>query len=322
VLQRRHVGSAAAEGGTLKPIAPIDIAKVLDSSGTALPETVRSFMGPRFGVNFETVRIHADTVAAQSARALAALAYTVGSHVVFRDGEYQPGSSAGQRLLAHELTHVVQQRGPGHGGRLAGASASRVRKGQTDGLVVNQPGDRYEQEADRVAEQIMQSPDAGAGRSPAAAGDSGTDSAHPVQLPVDATHWLQRQPSATPGEIEMPGDDFSQIPIVPEIVKSRRGATDWIKDPSAGGSLDEKQWTATDRTEIKKLCSDAAKVAQVAKVFVGPAAVANVADDINIVDAREARYLRPELFSVAGRAGRDCLRGCGRWRPDRQADSH
>lgn len=95
----------------------------------------------------------------------------------------------------------------------------------------------------------------------------------------------------------MPGDDFNQIPVVPATVKSRRGATDWIKDPSAGGSLDEKQWTATDRTEIKKLYSDAAKVAQVAKVFVGPAAVANVADNINIVDDARARFLPGLNFS-------------------------
>jgi hypothetical protein len=168
-----------------------------------------------------------------------------------------------------------------HGGG-AGASASRVHNDQTDGLVVSQPGDRYEQEADRVAEQIIQSPDADAGRSPAAAPRSGADSAHPVQLPVDAAPWLQRQHAAKPGESETPGEDLS---LVPAVVKSRRGPGDWIKDPSAGGSLDEKQWAATDRTEIKKLCSDAAKVAQVEKAFVGPAAVTKVADDINIVDA-------------------------------------
>ena len=293
VLQRSPAGRTAAEARTRKPTAPIDVEKVLASSGTVLPETVRGFMGPRFGVNFETVRIHADDVAAQSARALSARAYTVGSHLVFRDGEYQPGSPAGQRLLAHELTHVVQQQGPGHAGGAAGAPASRVRNDQADGLVVSQPGDRYEQEADRVAEQIMQSPGADAGRSPAAAPRSGAESAHPVQRPVNAGPWLQRQHAAKPGESDTPGEDPS---LVPAVVKSRRGTTGWIKDPSAGGSLDEKQWAATDRTEIKKLCSDAAKVAQVEKVFVGPAAVPKVADDINIVDAG-ARDHRPGLNS-------------------------
>jgi hypothetical protein len=237
-------------------------------------------------------------MAAQSARALAALAYTVGSHVVFRDGEYQPWSSGGRRLLAHELTHVVQQQGSGHGRRPADASALRMRHDETDdfegGLVVNQAGDRYEQEADRVAEQVVRSPGAGACTSPAAAGLSGHESARPVQLSLDGTHRLQRAPDS-PGEIEMPVEDLNQIPVVPANVKSRRGDTDWIKDPSTGGSLDEARWTA-NRADIKKLYSDAAKVAQVAKVFVGPAAVSNVADNINIVDDQaKPRHLLPGL---------------------------
>ena len=279
VLQRRHVGSAAADGGTRKPIAPIDIAKVLDSSGAALPETVRRFMEPRLGANFEDVRIHADAPAAQTARALAARAYTTGSHIVFGAGEYQPGSSGGQRLLAHELTHVVQQQQSQP--RPAAASASLMRNDESDdlesGLVVNQPGDRYEQEADRVAEQVVRLP-------------SSHESAQSVQLSVDGTHPIQRAPD----DIEMPVDDLGQIPIVPAIVKSRRGDTNWIKDASKGRSLDEAGWTA-NRGDIKKLCLDAAKLAQLGKVFVGPAAVANVADSINILDQSTAHHFLPGL---------------------------
>jgi hypothetical protein len=295
VLERDPAGITAAEGRTRVPTAPIGIEKVLDSSGTALPESVRRVMEPRFGVDFGNVRIHADAAAARSARALAARAYTVGSHVVFRDGEYQPGFPGGQRLLAHELTHVVQQRGVGWG-RAAGTSALRVRSDETDliegGLVVNQPGDRYEQEAERVAEQITRS---------AAVRLAGPGPAHPVQSSVSTRHRLQRQPADGPGEIEMPEDDLSQIPVVPAIVKSRRGDTGWIKDPSAGGSLDEKQWAATNRTEIKTLYSDAAKVAQADKVFVGPAAVTNATDNINIVDgSAKPRVFLPGLnFSAA-----------------------
>ena len=66
-------------------------------------------MESRFGHDFSQVRVHTDTRAAESARAVNARAYTVGRNVVFGSGQYAPGSGEGQRLLAHELTHVVQQ---------------------------------------------------------------------------------------------------------------------------------------------------------------------------------------------------------------------
>jgi hypothetical protein len=68
-------------------------------------------MEPRFGHDFSKVRIHADAQASESARAVSAKAYTVGQHVVFGEDKYAPQSSEGQRLIAHELTHVVQQSG-------------------------------------------------------------------------------------------------------------------------------------------------------------------------------------------------------------------
>src|SRR5205085_3153068 len=72
-------------------------------------ETTRTFMEPRFGHDFSRVRVHADGRAAESARSVNALAYTVGEDLVFGAGQYAPGTSAGKRLLAHELSHVVQQ---------------------------------------------------------------------------------------------------------------------------------------------------------------------------------------------------------------------
>jgi hypothetical protein len=68
-------------------------------------------MEPRFGRDFSRVRVHTDARAAASAQALNALAYTVGRNVVFGAGQYSPGTSQGDRLVAHELTHVVQQEG-------------------------------------------------------------------------------------------------------------------------------------------------------------------------------------------------------------------
>src|SRR5262249_49688029 len=72
-------------------------------------EPTRSFFESRFHHDFSLVRIHANSEAAESARALEATAYTVGHHLVFGAGEYSPGTPAGKKLLAHELTHVVQQ---------------------------------------------------------------------------------------------------------------------------------------------------------------------------------------------------------------------
>lgn len=78
--------------------------------GQPLDRATRAFFEPRFGVDFGAVRIHTDTHAAASARAINALAYTVGRDVVFNSGQYAPQSDSGKRLLAHELTHVVQQK--------------------------------------------------------------------------------------------------------------------------------------------------------------------------------------------------------------------
>ncbi|HEX2051303.1 MAG TPA: DUF4157 domain-containing protein [Actinomycetota bacterium] len=83
--------------------------RALSGGGAPLPASLRSYFEPRFGHDFSAVRIHTDERAARSARAFGALAYTFGRDVVFGAGRYQPGTPSGTRLLAHELTHVVQQ---------------------------------------------------------------------------------------------------------------------------------------------------------------------------------------------------------------------
>lgn len=79
--------------------------------GAPLDQETRAFMEPRFGHDFSQVRIHTDTRAATIARSLNALAFTVGNDIAFAPGRYQPGSNAGRTLLAHELTHTIQQTG-------------------------------------------------------------------------------------------------------------------------------------------------------------------------------------------------------------------
>lgn len=81
----------------------------LRSGGEPLPESARAFFEPRFGHDFSDVRIHTGMFAAESARAVNARAYTVGQDVVFGVGQYAPETAEGKKLLAHELTHVVQQ---------------------------------------------------------------------------------------------------------------------------------------------------------------------------------------------------------------------
>jgi hypothetical protein len=99
--------SNSASGGSTN--APRDVSEALSSPAHGLDSATRGLMEQRFGQDFSDVRIHTDEVAARSADALAAEAYTVGSHVVFGAGRYDPASSDGQFLLAHELAHVVQQ---------------------------------------------------------------------------------------------------------------------------------------------------------------------------------------------------------------------
>lgn len=102
ILQRSAMGSAPE---TVPPI----VHEVLQSPGRPLDQATRAFMEPRFGHDFSRVRVHTDVRAAESARAVNALAYTVGRSVVFGAGQYAPRAPHGLSLLAHELTHVAQQ---------------------------------------------------------------------------------------------------------------------------------------------------------------------------------------------------------------------
>jgi hypothetical protein len=95
---------------------PVDVSSTvedrirgLEGHGRPLSDTTRSFMEPRFGADFGGVRIHTDPTAATLAREVSAQAFTVGPDIVFGAGRYEPESAAGQHLLAHELSHVVQQ---------------------------------------------------------------------------------------------------------------------------------------------------------------------------------------------------------------------
>src|SRR4030043_200668 len=84
---------------------PSIVHDVLASPRQPLDEGTRSYMEPRFGHDFSKVRIHADPKAAESAKYMNARAYTIGSRIVFGAGQYRPQSTAGTKLLTHELVH-------------------------------------------------------------------------------------------------------------------------------------------------------------------------------------------------------------------------
>jgi hypothetical protein len=122
-------------------IAPESVHAALDSPAVPLEAGVRADMEDHFGTNFESVRVHTNGPASESARDVDALAYTVGSHVVFAPGEYAPNSDDGRRLLAHELAHVVQQ-GAAKPSVPAGAHSSNLQRKKAPRSTAKAPGDK------------------------------------------------------------------------------------------------------------------------------------------------------------------------------------
>ena len=131
-VQRRATGSATGLAE-----APPPVHEVLNSPGQPLDTAARAFFEPRFGHDFSQVRVHADGKADESARAVNAHAYTAGSHIVFAAGQFSPATQGARGLLAHELTHVMQQ---------TGASV-------TSGVVQRQPAGKTEAEYQKLVKQ-------------------------------------------------------------------------------------------------------------------------------------------------------------------------
>jgi hypothetical protein len=156
-LQRKT--RQAAEGDGLSTSPPI-VHDVLISPGQPLDRETRSSFEARFGHDFSKVRVHTDDRAARSAHAVNAMAYTVGHNVVFASGQYKPRTVSGKSLLAHELTHVVQQHGQTSGSPLCIGNASDPSEQQAEkvagdlGLGLNHGSHRLDAGA-RTAPQLM-----------------------------------------------------------------------------------------------------------------------------------------------------------------------
>jgi len=143
-LQRAAGNSAVS---SMVEDEPSPVHDVVSSGGRPLEPDVRADMEGRLGNDFGDVRVHDDSAAHRSAESVNAHAYTVGSNIVFQRDKYDPGSDAGRTMLAHELTHVVQQRsGPVDGTPTAG------------GIRVSDPSDHFEREAAANAERVMSAP--------------------------------------------------------------------------------------------------------------------------------------------------------------------
>ncbi|MCG2784879.1 MAG: DUF4157 domain-containing protein [Anaerolineae bacterium] len=145
----------SANGSAPRALVPPVVQDVLSSPGQPLDETTRTMMEPRFGHDFSKVRVHTDARATASARAVNALAYTVGNNVVFGSGQFAPNTYAGRKLIAHELTHTIQQ-------------GVTMPAGTCSALEVSNPGDTPEREAERASGLVTEGqsyhPQRGAGQ--------------------------------------------------------------------------------------------------------------------------------------------------------------
>jgi hypothetical protein len=143
---QRAVGNAGVTAMVEEERSPV-LGVVNSGGGAPLDQNTRADMESRFGTGFGDVRVHTDSAAHDSAKSVNAQAYTVGSNIVFQSGKYDPASDAGRHMLAHELTHVVQQRsGPVDGTEAGG------------GVKVSDPSDRFEREASANADRLMTAP--------------------------------------------------------------------------------------------------------------------------------------------------------------------
>ncbi|MFD3525346.1 DUF4157 domain-containing protein [Streptomyces sp. NPDC058653] len=181
VIQRARTSSPEqAEEERRSPVH-----EVVSSGGSPLDTDTRTDLESRMGADFSDVRIHNDSAAHESAKGVGAHAYTVGNNVVFQRDAYDPSSPQGRTTLAHELTHVIQQRqGPVEGTEAPG------------GIRVSDPSDRFEREAVANADRVLAEP------SPASA--PAVDPAGPAPTPASAATAVQR--AATEDEEEQPAD--------------------------------------------------------------------------------------------------------------------
>jgi hypothetical protein len=191
-LQRASVNSSP-----VLDVPPM-VHEVLRSPGQLLDATTRTSMEQGFGHDFSNVKVHVGEQAADSARAVNALAYTVGHDIVFGAGQYATQSNEGKKVLAHELAHTIQQ----------GPNVQRL----PDRLETTEPSDQVEREAEAAAESVMHRMS-----SPVSEGHGGMDG--------------KEGPAAAPEEEAAPeaglaGKDLPKKTVTVNVTYLKGGSTD------------------------------------------------------------------------------------------------
>jgi len=211
---------------------PSIVHEVLRSPGQPLDPATRAFFEPRFGHDFSRVRVHTDARAAESARAVNALAYTVGRKIVFGAGRYMPETSDGRQLLAHEFVHVVQQ----SGGNVSAIAA----------FATIEPSDRFEAEADTVARNALSGDSISirpSGCIPAfqrqAVGSRGTVPLRGTgaRVPTEGPWYLRSHPTLGPMWYNLYTNTSYATPPSSKSLTVLDWGTDWNEYNVAGGVL-------------------------------------------------------------------------------------
>ncbi len=213
--KNKGVAQRVAQEGGGNGVAPKVEERVhsLKGRGKPLPEEERKFFEGRMGADFSKVRVHTDGTAVQTSRDLGARAFAVGTDIAFGAGEYQPGTTAGRHLMAHELTHVIQQGGAGELERSPQTSVQRAADAGAGGQAeasfeefVTSSASDMAQDYDGLGEQI--------------AGDLSTDAAaiaaEVEPLPAEM-EGLPEPPAKEAGEVtDAPGAPITQDVATPE----------------------------------------------------------------------------------------------------------
>jgi hypothetical protein len=181
LLQREEDGGQARS-----PVLDV----VGQGGGSPLSGELRDEMEGRLGSDFSDVKVHTDSKASESAQAVQANAYTVGNDVVVKSDRWSPTTDEGKKTIAHELTHVMQQRE----GPVDGTS-------QGDGVSVSHPTDRFERAAERTAESAM------AGPAPAASAQLEADDDVQRQMAVQREAAPEEEEEAQPQREAAPEEE-------------------------------------------------------------------------------------------------------------------
>lgn len=215
-------GSGAAAGGVE---AAIEQSR---GSGQQLPDKTRSKMEGFFGADFGNVSIHTGAEANRLSRSLGARSFTTGSDIYFGEGEYDPASEGGEKLIAHELTHVVQQGG------------TRRQSPQAK-LTVGEPDDQYEQEAEAAAEAAVKQPDPEAAPSPAESPDIKQNPGIETAVTPATTATNATVPSNTPNTSEVDQALGQADEVVEELAKGEGEETAVAANDPAQQVKEEKE---------------------------------------------------------------------------------